>query len=70
MPMKGAPYPPEFREEAVCLYGGGVGEAKENAHGIFHAGDTWDKVGLGRPRFLSSRIWMAPVVPSIHATLI
>ena len=49
----------------------GVGivyEAEEHAQSLFQVEERVGMLGLGHPRFLSPRVRMAPVVPSIHAT--
>src|SRR5215210_125032 len=51
-------------EEAV----GVVYEAEKHCHSLFQVGERVGMLGSGHPRFLSSRVRMALVVPSIHAT--
>jgi hypothetical protein len=51
-------------EEAV----GVVYEAEKHCHSLFQVGERVSMLGSGHPRFLSSRVRMALVVPSIHAT--
>jgi hypothetical protein len=51
-------------EEAV----GVVYEAEKHCQSLFQVGERVGMLGSGHPRFLSSRVRMALVVPSIHAT--
>jgi hypothetical protein len=47
----------------------GVGyEAEEHAQSFFQFRERMGMLLSGHPRFLSPRVLMAPVVPSIHAT--
>jgi hypothetical protein len=43
-------------------------EAEKHGQSLFQVGERVGMLGSGHPRFLSSRVRMAPVVPSIHAT--
>ncbi len=45
-----------------------VYEAEEHGQSLFQVRQRVGMLLLGHPRFLSSRVRMAPVVPSIHAT--
>src|SRR5215207_690704 len=45
-------------------------EAEEHGQSLFQVDERGGMLGLGHPRCLSLRVRMAPVVPSIHATLI
>ena len=43
-------------------------EAEKHGQSLFQVGERVGMLGSGHPRFLSSRVRMALVVPSIHAT--
>ena len=45
-----------------------VYETEEHGQSLFQVGERGGMLGLGHPRFLSLRVRMAPVLPSIHAT--
>ena len=47
---------------------GVVGEAEKHGQSLFQVGKRVGMLGVGHPRFLSSRVRMAPFVSLIHAT--
>ena len=66
------------RESLYCLVASsavgieqGIGvvyKAEEHGQSLFQVGERVGMLGVGHPRFLSSRVRMAPFVPLIHAT--
>jgi hypothetical protein len=47
---------------------GVVYEAEQHGQSLFQVGKRGGMLGVGHPTFLSLRVRMALVVPSIHAT--
>jgi len=63
-PLYGLVAPRFWVEVGICV----IYEAEERAQSLFQVGKRGGMLGPGHPRFLSLRVRMALVVPSIHAT--